>query len=100
MIKCLSFFLSFFLSSLVGSARRTEDVTVLKRTRRTETHSGVGVLVRVQVFPRIFRTPGTSVFVRVFQTLEVTVTGSKLTRLFVPRTPVFARVFQTLEVTS
>ena len=84
----------------MGSARRTEDETVLKRTRRTETHSGVGVLVRAQVFSSIFRTPGTSVFVRVFQTLEVTITGSMRTNLFVPRTSVYARVFQTLEMTG
>ena len=83
----------------MGSARRTEDVTVLKRTRRTETHSGVGVLVRAQVFSRIFRTPGTSVFVRVFQTLEVTFFGGFRTSLFIPRTPVFVRIFQTLDVT-
>ena len=43
--------------------------------------------------------PRTPVYVRVFQTLEVTISGSFITSLFVPITPVFVRVFQTLEVT-
>ena len=44
--------------------------------------------------------PRTSVFVRVFQTLEVTIFGSRSTSpFFIPRTSVFVRVFQTLEVT-
>ncbi len=121
-IKSLS--LSFYLlfHSWVR-ARRVEDEVVLKRTRRTETLSGVGVGVRVKVFSRIFqtsslslflsllvglrawkmmrifRTPRTSVFVSVSQTLEVTIFGSIRTSLFVPRTPFFVRVFQTLEMT-
>ena len=69
---------------------------------------------RTSVFVRVFQTlevtifgsfrtslfiPRTSVFVRVFQTLEVTIPCSIRTSLFIPRTSVFARVFQTLEVT-
>ena len=44
--------------------------------------------------------PRTSVFVRVFQTLEVTIFGSIITSPFIPTAAVFMRVFQTLEVTD
>ena len=44
-------------------------------------------------------TQRTSIFVRVFQTLEVTIFGSQRTSPFIPRTSVFVRVFQTLEMT-
>ena len=47
---------------------------------------------------QVFFMPRTPVFVRIFQTLEVTILGSFSTSLFVPRTSVFVRVFQTLEV--
>ena len=43
--------------------------------------------------------PITTVFVRVFQTLEVTIFGSKITSPFIPRTSFFVRIFQKLEVT-
>ena len=38
-------------------------------------------------------------FVRVFQTLEVTIIASTPTSIFTPRTSIFVRIFQTLEVT-
>ena len=70
---------------------------------------------RAAVFVRVFQTlevtmyvsiitsffiPRTSVFVRIFQTLEVTILGSFRTSIFIPRTSVFVCVFQTLEVTT
>ena len=60
-IKSLS--LSFYLlfHSWVR-ARRVEDEVVLKRPRRTETLSGVGVGVGVRVFSCIFRTSSLSLF--------------------------------------
>ena len=48
---------------------------------------------------RIIRTPRTSVFVRVSQTLQVTIFCTFSTSPFTPRTSVFVRVFQTLELT-
>ena len=48
---------------------------------------------------RMIRTSRAAVFVRVFQTLEVTIKGSIITSPFIPRTSFLARIFQTLEVT-
>ena len=72
------------------------------------------IIPRTSVFVRVFQTlevtilfstslfiPRTSFFVRVFQTLEVTISeaAAPRTSLFIPRTSIFVRVFQTLEVT-
>ena len=60
--------------------------------------SSQGHPLRRKVFQTV-RHKSQGFFVRVFQTLEVTIIASTPTSIFTPRTSIFVRIFQTLEVT-
>ena len=84
--------------TIFGSFHLAAEVSFIPRT---SVFVRVFQTLEVTIFGSIFTSiwiPRTSFLVQIFQTFEVTIFGSPRTSLFIPRTSVFVRVFQTLEV--